>query len=582
MRGSLSFVSLTVKIMLPILSDIDLPKLIQLKTELIQPAIEADERYVPVLVRWSWIILIIASTLQCVLFPDVANWICVGYIAIAWLIVTNLFLRPTVLEKFPFSTFLILGFATTHFYFPLLFTLLEGKPTIFNLELPYDVFFHSIAVLLVLVLSHSFYQITYVNVNKRAKSLLEKAGFFNPPTILQLWLMGLMGVAATFYSYIYTPVGWSPTGAASDKFIQSLIPFSYAPYFIPFGQLFGSKEKTTKKSTIALVLFTLFLFVISIARNNRTGFIVGFTSVGFSYGLGVLFNYFKPRFFTLRNAFIGIICLWIVVGPVADISTAMVMVRDDRHNVSSTELLERTAEAFFDKEGIRLYRLSASKLDENRFWDEHYLNNVFLARFCNLKFNDLSLMMTTKISIPNTDMLNYTINHFFSTLPTPLLDLLEINADKDFTNACSFGDYFHYKVSGDPWALGGFRTGHISGVSMAAFGWWYLRILGIGIIPVFVLFDKFTVRRQSTSALVKKRTYVVNFSMCGLLILTDIFRFLTIESVEGIGAFLLRGWFQTALLYFLFYHFTRIVSKLLPGISRQSVTNVRIVNSDKF
>ncbi|AKD57245.1 hypothetical protein [Spirosoma radiotolerans] len=545
-----------------------------------QFAPEATEKFVFIVVRWSWITLIIASVLQCILFQVTANWVAVICVLIAWAVTTKVFLRSSVLLNYPLSTILVLGFASTQFYFPLLFTLIESKPIIFNLERPYDVFLHSMASLFVIVLAHIFYQLVFKKTINRTHSVLNKVGFFNPPTSLQLWLMGLMGVAATFYSYIYTPVGWSPTGAASDKFIQALIPFSYAPYFIPVGKLYGSKETITKRTTIYLLVFTIFLFIVSIARNNRTGFIVGFTSISFAYGLGLLIDYFKPRFFTLKNVFIGAISLWIITGPVADVSTAMVMVRDDRHNITYTELLERTFINFFDKEGIRLFRLMGTDIAENRFWDEYYMDNIFLARFSNLKYNDLSLIMASKVSNPDSDMLNYTIDHFFAILPLPFLQTLGINVDKGFVSSGSFGDYFHYKVTGNPWAIGGFRTGHLSGVSMSAFGWWYLAILGIGIIPVFLLYDKFSIRKLTRFS--TKKSTPITFSLCGLLVLTDIFRFLTIESVEGIGTFLLRGWIQIILLYILFYHSTRLLDKLIKGISGQTIKKLRNVQSEKY
>jgi hypothetical protein len=225
--------------MTPKMPDIYARPMAYLEQEKFAP--KATEKFVFVVVRWSWITLIIASILQCILFQVTANWVAVICVLIAWAITTKVFLRSSVLLNYPLSTILVLGFASTQFYFPLLFTLIEGKPIIFNLERPYDVFLHSMASLFVIVLAHIFYQLVFKKTINRTNSVLNKVGFFNPPTSLQLWLMGLMGVAATFYSYIYTPVGWSPTGAASDKFIQALIPFSYAPYFIPVGKLYGSK-----------------------------------------------------------------------------------------------------------------------------------------------------------------------------------------------------------------------------------------------------------------------------------------------------------------------------------------------------
>ena len=49
------------------------------------------------------------------------------------------------------------------------------------MELPDQVFFHSLAALLVLVLAHSFYRLLSKLTYSRSFSLLGKAGFFDPP-----------------------------------------------------------------------------------------------------------------------------------------------------------------------------------------------------------------------------------------------------------------------------------------------------------------------------------------------------------------------------------------------------------------
>lgn len=537
-----------------------------------QPArltLAANEPFAATLVRWSWLILIAGSVLQCVLFPDEVNFIAVGCVLLAWFTVSGIFLRRNVLEKYPLSVFLILGFTSTQFYFPLVFTLIEGKPLVFNLELPLEVFLHSLASLFVLVTAHGLYQMVFGKANRARRSLLRKAGFFDPPGDLQLWMMGLIGVGATYYVYLHSPtIGWSPTGEASNKFIQALIPFSYAPYFIPFRRMYGNNKAPSKVVIPMLIGFTLILFAVSIGRNSRSGFMIGFVSVAFAYALGLLLDYFKPRFFSVRNVCIGLIGFWLITGPVADISTAMVLVRGQRLDLSYDELIGRTLEAFSDKEAIRLTRLE--DVTEKRDWDENYMTNLFLARFCNLKYNDASLVMAAKFGEHDSAMLMFTIDHFLATFPQPLLQALGLDPNKEVVNASSYGDYLYYKVSGDPWSLGGFRTGHFAGIGLTAFGWWYLLLLGVGIIPVYILFDKFFMYgKPADQTPGRPPSSTMRFSLCGLLALTSVFQFLPTESVETIAAFLVRGWLQMVLLYFVIYHSTRLLTTLVrPAANR--------------
>ena len=529
----------------------------------VRPIRRVEERSVYTIVRWSWIVLISVSLLQCILFRSLANFVAVGCVLLAWIITTSFFLRPTTLKNYPLSSFLIIGFATTQFYLPLLFTLIDGNPIVYKLELPFDVFLHSTLSMLVLTLAHVVYQLIAKNSLSVSKSALSKGGFFEPPSDMQLWIMGVVGVAATAYVWLYSPsIGWSVTGSASDKIVQAIIPFTYAPYFIPFGRLYGKSKAQSKGVVVMLVIFTLLIFLVSIGRNSRSGFMIGFASVGFAYSLGVLHDYFKPRLFTIRNVCIGVIGLWLITGPVADISTAMVLVRGQRLDIPYTELIQLTLKAYDDKEAIQRERVADVTQKED--WDETYMDNIFIQRFSNLKYIDLSLIMAAKTGDRNPDMYNFTIDHLLSIFPLPVLTFFDLDVDKNAVNSVSYGDYFYYKVSGNPYALGGYRTGHFSGTGMAAFGWWYLVLLGVGMLPVFLILNKLCIKEVAvTTSSAFNQQSNVRFSFCGLLALTSIFQFLPAESVEATTSFLLRGWIQSFLLYFVIYHVTRLLSSLI-------------------
>lgn len=510
--------------------------------------------------RFGWILLAICSLVQGLFHASLVNLIAVGAVVIGWLILVRVFLRISMLSSFPLSTFLVIAFVSTQLYFPLVFTTLEGKPLVYNLELPELVFFHTIAALVVLTLFHAFYRLLTKLSNRRSFSILSKLGFFTPPSDMQLWAMGLLGILATFYVYFTSPeAGWEVTGgSAADKLVQGLMPFSYAPFFIPFGILYGNNQKHSRRLAIFLLLFTVALFAVSIGRNSRGAFMFGFTSVGFAYGLGLLLGVFKTRLFTFRNAVVAGLVFWLLVGPIADLGTAMVIVRGERGDVSADELIGLTLEAYSDKDAIAARRLEDNDFAPEPDWDERYLDNIFIARFSNIKFNDMSLVQFSKLREYDPDMLDYSIDYILSQFPEPVLQRLGLDVDKESVLTLSFGDYIYLAAGGYGYAYG-YRTGHFAGTGMATFGYWYLLLLGIGMVPVFWLFDKFFMKKNTKNT-GESTGLNYQFSFCGMLALTSIFQFLPPESVVNIGVFLIRGYIQLIFLYFIMFHITRILT----------------------
>lgn len=520
-----------------------------------------DGEFIAKVVRMSWILLFVTSLFQVLFFWSIDNILAIGAVYLGWVINTKIFLRHSMIEKYPFSTFLIIAFISTQLYFPLLFTSIEYKPLIYNLELPEEVFLHTILAVIVVSLAHSFYRLLSRMSNRESFSLMTKLGFFDPPQDIQLWLMGIAGLGASVYVYFVSPdIGYGvTTGSSFDKLIQGLMPFSYAPFFIPFRKLYGNNKKPSRRLIPMLVLFMVALFIVSIGRNSRGAFMFGFTSVAFAYALGLLLGVYKTRLFTLKNTVVAVFFAWLLVGPMADLGTAMLLVRGEREDISAVELVEQTFEAYGDKEAIRARQLDITNEAVDTEWDERYLDNIFTARFANIKFNDMSLLQAAKLRHYDPDMLSFSIDFVLCALPEPFMKALNIDADKELIYSISIGDYL-FLVAGGYGYDTGFRSGHFAGTGLAAFGWWYLFLLGIGMIAVFFLFDKFSKRIRPDISSGPSGNQKIQFSLCGMLALTSIFQFLPNESVAVIGAFLLRGWIQMALLYFLMFHLTRIAS----------------------
>jgi hypothetical protein len=283
----------------------------------------------------------------------------------------------------------------------------------------------------------------------------------------------------------------------------------------------------------------------------------GFTSVGFSYLLGSLIGVFNPKFFTFRNFAAAVFGIWLLVGPLADLRTAMVIVRDERADITAEQLLNRTFETYSDKDAIRTRQqddIQQTLIDPE--WDERYLDNVFTARFANVKFNDLSLERAQWVGEYNSEMQEFAYSYLIGALPDPLIKFFNFDVDKETAYGMSTGDFL-YLVGGGSGFSNGYRVGHFAGTGMATFGWWYLAILGVAMIPIYFLFDKFQQKKLSNPT---------KFSLCGLLALTSIFQFLPNESVTQLAIYIIRGWIQLAILYLVIYHFTRLLGGL--GIGR--------------
>ena len=374
-------------------------------------------------------------------------------------------------------------------------------------------------------------------------------------------------MAAAFYAHFANPdIGQGATGDPADKFLQALAYFMYSPFFIPLGKLYGNPTKPGRIFTPMIVFYAVLLFGISVAQNSRGTFIFGLTTPAFAYALGLLLGVYKTRILTLRNVLAAGLIVWVLTGPFADLGTAMVIVREHRKDVSPGELVNLTIETLDDKQAIEAKQKDeiAEPLDFD--WDERYLNNIFLARFANIKFNDGSLITYSKVGPYDPDMLEFTIDQLLASLPNPVLQTFNLDVDKETLHSLSFGDYL-YVLSGGYGTPTGWRVGHLAGTGMATIGWWYLAFLGVVMIPVFYLNDKFfrpRITGPSESFRAPEDRYI--FSFCGVLILTSFFQTLLIESVFLYITYLVRGWIQTVLLYFVMFHLSRLLALLIsPG-----------------
>jgi hypothetical protein len=519
----------------------------------------------------SWSMLLGSTVFQLVFFPEVENIAAIIAVYFSWFLVTKVWLQPRMLNTYLISSFMIICFVLSRFYLPLIFTTIENKPLIFNLELPEEVFLHGVLALLIIGLAHGIYIFIMNSTPTRSLSLMEKIGFFTPPSHVQLWIMALIGTASSLYVYFFFPeIGGEVTGDPTGKLFQALVPFTYAPFFIPLSKLYGNNEKMSKSFIPMILAYSALMLAISIGRNSRGAFMIGLTNPVFAYGLGLMLAVFHAKIFTFKNFAIAGVILFGVTGPLSDLATAMLVVRDQKKDVTATELISQTLETFNDKDAIRQRREFDLSQTFDPDWDEHYMDNIFTARFANIKFADLNLVTYHRLGENDPDMQEFSLEQVLAIFPDPVIKMFGFDIDKTVVLSMSFGD-FQYVLSGGVGTPTAFRVGNFSGTGMATFGWWYLAILGVICIPCFYLNDKFF--RPSTVVVASDGTKTFTpfkLSFCAVLALTHYYYFFDLESVVSGVTYLIRGYLQILLLYLIVFHISRAAAAVLPS-TRKSV-----------
>ena len=249
----------------------------------------------------------------------------------------------------------------------------------------------------------------------------------------------------------------------------------------------------------------------------------------------------------------------------------MLLVRDQRKDIPPSELIELTLEALDDKQAIENKKKESVAEPVDFDWDERHLDNLFTARFANIKFNDGSLITYSKVGMYDPDMQDFSIDQLLASLPEPVLKMFKLDVDKETLHALSYGDYL-YILSGGYGTPTGWRVGHMAGIGMATFGWWYLAFLGVIMLPIFYLIDKFFRPKKEFESDESDEPSApedkFKFSLCAVLALTPIFQFMLMETVVYGVTYLMRGWIQMVLLYFLMFHVSRIISRVFTPKKR--------------
>jgi len=487
----------------------------------------------------------------------------------------NVFLRRNILCRYPISASMMLGFTTYYFLLPPIATLLDGKPLTNNLDHPVLVFVHIFLCFMLLTGTHVIYRHWSLLQNLRwffADRIYKPLGFFRAPSNLHLLAMGGVGIIATFLQVFVGGGVQQELLGVGNKFMQALFVLAYLPFVMLVRSAMGDNTRISRKWLFIIAGYTILLLVLSMSRNSRTVFLLGLASIGLVYVYGLYIGLYRARDIGAKKLVLGVVCVAIVLGPLADLSTSMVIARGERSELPAVELIQRTMDIYPDKEAIKERRRAA--LDDNPDWDERYVDNQFMSRLANLKFADSSIDLALAMSNSDRDYFrDIELQRSISIFPRPLLHGLGLNVDKDFVTASSSADMMLYMVTGNSYLLGAFRAGSIIGSGYALFGWGYLFVLAMLSLFLFALADSTTSRTAVARRGLNRTGWLPILSPMAIVGFFTWFSYFSsaargVDSFSKLTDYFLRGWLEVLLVYTFAYWATYFVSSRSERIRR--------------
>lgn len=429
-------------------------------------------------------VLVLAGALgQLLIDASMINLASVALVVVASLITFQIIIRGAVVRAAPLPALVVLGFNIATLSGALIAQSFSLRPLAFNLQVPLLTFFGcalfqlSLLVTLLLFVKAKGFRGIAARINRHA---LKPLGVMRAPTPGQLWLMGLFGASILAWTSTVMHLGGVEYGDVGMKLLFGLTYLAYAPFLIPVLRYVFPESLGARPSRLwPLLVYFLVLIAISVARNSRGTFAMGFANLGMAAFLLTLMGQVRFSRKLKRGLVITAVSGVALMPALSDLATAMVVVRGERDSISNMELMARTADAFQDKAELDHYRRLANILVDGEY-NETYMSNPFLARFVQTKFFDNTLALEQVRNGARAGPLwDITFDKILANLPSPVLRLFSIDVDKRNLEF-SMGDALYAQQTGT--GLGGYRTGSPLGHGIALMG----SFIYLAVIPLFL------------------------------------------------------------------------------------------------
>lgn len=423
---------------------------------------------------------------------------------------------------------------------PMLGTLLEGHSLLHNLIEPVETFFHRLIYTFAMLLAHiaasrrAGYSIT---IRRKINQFGTSIGTNLLLPISALWMLGIIGLAAFLIKYL-------PLPTELKKVFDAFSFLLYAPYLLVLKP-YSSRLKNKSQLWWLLPLYVIHLGI-TLANNSRAGMIGPVATVGAGWlitlltGLTVVHGKFISRL-----AIIGVTGIFLV-GQLSDLSSAILIERANRSTRSPGEQLAATLDRFWDKPSLASYRINQAMLNfgikSDEVWQEDYIQNNFLARFIQIKFDDNCFNRIQSFNdLSIAELQKTTYEKLIVTLPEPLLNLMGIQIDKKEVAAFSIGDKIEM-LSGKG-SYGSFRTASVPAHSYGVLGWFYPLVLFAAYYIIFILLQSLVLNSS------RQDSFYFGVSTLSLLLAYKMFGDISLDSLVNVISVPLRGLWQIVLFY---------------------------------
>lgn len=484
-------------------------------------------------------LLVFSCTIELVFYFSFDVLAIILFISISWFFSYKFVFTKQNVKYYPLPTFLLIGYTFFYIILPIPATLIELKPVNFNLKNSLDTFFHILALNVCLTSTFGLYK--RVILNNKLRSILKNTQFFRVLSNREVIVLSILGLTISSLDILIYGKWHNEEVVIKKHFVFEMFGFFKAftvassSLILPYFKL----NKSKSKSSIWIVIsISTIIFFVGIAANVRT------TSISYIIHIFIcaffLYLLDKPSI-KVRAWLIAVVLIGIVLFE--DISRAIVISRSEKTNMSGIEMLSKTLDVYNNKELLDKYK----KMNENKnlisanTWDERYIDNSLLSRFCSVKTIDETIYYSKKIGFNNEKMLNNYSLQILMILPARICYFLGISeSERKKITGYSETDYLYSLAVNDVSRLGNFKIGSIQGLGLAMFGYWYLIIVSFLFFIIFFLLD-------STTDIVKGE---VVFSLWAFINLFFVF-YLTSpgHNFHTELRYIIRGFFESIFFY---------------------------------
>lgn len=482
-----------------------------------------------------WVLCVASGMAQLFIDGSPDNVESVGWVLCSCTVVLSYLWRSQATTTHPLSSLSLLGLLNSTQMAALIAQTADGQSLSAMLRVPTFTFFMLAVVSTVATGLHLAYRYLLplqVPSQWLANRVWGPLGALSPPPPIVIWCLSAIGILAQL-------VGGGGIGDVGGKFLAGLAFMMWLPFLIPIYQrMSGGTYCNIKKQLPFVVGLGLFIVAESLARNGRGGIF----AIPMQMTLVFLLYFLHTPHPVTRRFMKGLAVLGLTaavgMAVMTDLATAMVVARDKRDTVSTSELMQYTWEVYLDKPLLEARRESSNLASLTSQYDENYLSNPLLARFAETKFHDNMFFMVSDLR-PDERWEAAALSVFRVVLlfPQTVHDFFETKVDKD-QHLYSMGDYYINLHHGAGFA---YVTGSIWADAYALAGLWFPFACALLLLPCFWIFDGMS---QSGKAFV-----VSPVAMC---MAWQIFHFgLGGESIGTKMGFLLRDTPQKLMLYLL-------------------------------